>query len=319
MKYRVPVLAPLALLIMLALGSCGGGGGGGAEGDGSVTPPPPELGVFTGFKDSGNLNWESTGGDGTGGVGDGGADGDGGVGAGGDFGQFRGANVCVFLDNGTQLGCALTDNTKGMVTIKPGRDYRGGLRIELSGTPSATYYEEGRDTYVSFPADRKIRVWVPAIARNVGVTPFTEAAYRLLTEGSAPESVGAATPSKDQIRAANERVRLALNEHFPSALHVDDIARLPFIKSQSLPAGSMRTDPRGRYGLVNGAFSKQASFHNGDSATPTLDAVRQLAEDMLDGRLDGRNGDAPAGLPGARTYDPNTFTGELSSALEVFF
>ncbi len=307
MKYRAPVLAPIAALVMLALGSCGGGGGG------EDPPLPPALGVFTGFSDSGNLNWESTGGS-DGGVGDGGASGDGGVGAGGDFGQFRGANVCVFLDDGTQLGCAATDNVKGMVTIKPGRDYRGGLRIELSGTPTATYYEEGRDTFVPFPADRKIRVWVPAISRNIGITPFTEAAYRMLTEGTAPESAGA-NPTKEQIRAANERVRLALNEHFPTALHVDDIARLPFIKSQSLPAGSMGTDPRGRYGLVNGAFSKQASFHNGDSATPTLDAVRQLAEDMLDGHIDGRNGDQPAGVPGARTYDPNTLTGELTSAL----
>jgi hypothetical protein len=67
--------------------------------------------------------------------------------------------------------------------------------------------------------------------------------------------------------------------------------------------------------LINGAFSKQASFHNGDSTTPTLDAVRQLAEDLLDGRIDGRNGDQPAGAPGARTYDPNTLTGELTSAL----
>ncbi|MBI5718342.1 MAG: hypothetical protein HZC37_11740 [Burkholderiales bacterium] len=309
MKHRVPAIAPVGVLVMLlALGSCGGGGGGG-----EVEPPPPELGVFTGFADTGNLNWESTGGS-DGGVGDGGASGDGGVGAGGDFGQFRGANICVFLDNGTQLGCALTDNVKGMVTIKPGRDYRGGLRIELSGNPTATYYEEGRDTFVPFPADRKIRVWVPAISRNIGITPFTEAAYRMLTEGSAPESVGA-NPTKDQIRAANERVRLALNEHFPTALHVDDIARLPFIKSPSLPAGSMRTDPRGRYGLVNGAFSKQAAFHNGGVATPTLDAVRQLSEDMLDGRIDGRNGDAPAGPAAARTYDPNTFTSELSSAL----
>jgi hypothetical protein len=317
LNHRAPVaparLAPLALLMLAAafgLGSCGGGGGGGEE----PPAPQPSVGVFTGFNDSGNLNWESTGGS-DGGVGDGGADGDGGVGAGGDFGQFRGAQICVFLDSGAQLGCALTDNVKGMVTIKPGRDYRGGLRIELTGTPTATYYEEGRDTFVPFPPDRKIRVWVGAIDRNIGITPFTEAAYRLLTEGTAPESVGSATPTRAQIRAANERVRTALNEHFPTALHVDDIARLPFIKSQSLPAGSMRTDPRGRYGLVNGAFSKQASFHNGDTPTPTLDAVKQLAEDMLDGRLDGRNGDQLAGTPATRTYDPNTLTGELSSAL----
>lgn len=310
---RVVWVGLLTLAIGGGLGSCGGGGG-----DAVPEVPVEVVGVFTGFSDAGNLDWENPGGagEGDGGVGVGsGSDGDGGIGVGGDLGQFLGANVCVFLDNGTQLGCALTDTVKGMVTIKPGRSYTGGLRIELRGTATATYYEEGRNTYVPFPPERLLRARVPAIARNIGITPFTEAAFRLLAEGTAPESVGSATPTRTQVRAANERVRQALNEHFPTALHVDDIARLPFIKSQGLAAGSMKTDPRGRYGLVNGAFSKQASFHNSDSAAPTLDAVRQLAEDLLDGRIDGRNGNVLASVAGSRTYDPNTFTGELSSAL----
>jgi Regulator of chromosome condensation (RCC1) repeat len=313
---RTVLASLLALSLVTLLGSCGGGGGGG--GDGGPPPVAEVTGVFTGYADGGNLDWENPGGagDGDGGVGVGaGSDGDGGVGAGGDLGQFLGANVCVFLDSGTQLGCALTDTVKGMVTIKPGRSYTGGLRIELRGTATATYYEEGRNTYVPFPPERLLRVRVPAIARNIGITPFTEAAFRLLSEGNTPESVGNATPTRAQIRAANERVRQALNEHFPTALQVDDIARLPFIKSQGLAAGSMKTDPRGRYGLVNGAFSKQASFHHSDSAAPTLDAVRQLSEDLLDGRIDGRNGSQLAGVAASRTYDPQTFTGELSSAL----
>ncbi|MFO1285274.1 MAG: hypothetical protein U1F49_01215 [Rubrivivax sp.] len=321
MKLRFPALAPLAALVLLALGDCGGGGGDSSSSDSTAE----QLGVFTEFADTGNLNWESTGGDGTGGVSDGGASGDGGVGAGGDFGQFRNANVTASIST-TAPRAGLRPHRRsqghGDHQARPRLPRRlahrafggahGNLLQGRSATPGCR----------RSPADRKIRVWVPQIDRNIGITPFTEAAWRLLTEGSAPESVGAgiapssrSTLTKDQVRAANERVRQALNEHFPTALQVDDIARLPFIKSRDLRAGSMRTDPRGRYGLVNGAFSKQASFHNSDSATPTLDAVRQLAEDLLDGRIDGRNGDRPAGAANGSTYDPQTLTGELTSAL----
>jgi len=48
---------------------------------------------------------------------------------------------------------------------------------------------------------------------------------------------------------------------------------------------------------------------------PTLAAIRQLSEDLLDGKLDGLRGAQPAVAAGRRTYDPNTLTGELTSAL----
>jgi hypothetical protein len=98
-------------------------------------------------------------------------------------------------------------------------------------------------------------------------------------------------------------------------LRVDDITRLPFIKSPTIGAGSIGIDARGRYGLVNGAFSKQAAMFNPGRQRPTLDAVVQLGADLLDGVLDGMAGSQPAVGAAARTYDPNTITGELSSAL----
>jgi len=298
---------------MVLLGSCGGGG------DGPAEPPGPNdlVTVSTGF--TGNLDWD-TGGDGSGGVGAG-ADGDGGVGAGGDFGQFRGAIVSAWKQDGTFIGRAPTDATTGMVTIKPGRNYVGSLRVQICGAPGASYYEEGRNEFVPFTDPNVcIRVLVPAVTRNIGMTPFTEAAYRLLDNGSAPESVpdaSRATPA--QIRAANERVRRLLNQQFPSLLHVDDITRLPFIKSDrvgnEIVVEDVQRGPRGRYGLVNGAFSKQAALHNSDRGTPTLDATRHLAEDLRDGQLDGRNGANPAVPAAQRMYEPNTLTGELTAAL----
>ena len=315
-------IAATAVAAALLLGSCGGGGGGGDPGgECPVTgcPPPDPIDIRSGVSANFDFDWD-TGGDGSGGVG-GGADGDGGVGAGGDFGQFRGAEVRAWrFVNGIRTpipGVALTDSTNGMVTIRPGRTYNGPLEIELSGTATATYYEEGRKEFVPFPPGRKIRVIVPAVSRNVGATPFTEAAYRLLTEGSTGERATDPTrPTQAQIRAANERVRGILNQQFPSLLHVDDITRLPFIKSPAVEGqSSLRNNPRGRYGVVNGAFSKQAAQFNGDRTTPTLDATRHLSEDLLDGQLDGRNQVNPAVGAADRTYDPNTLTGELSSAL----
>ena len=318
MNARVSLARAGTLMSLLALSSCGGGGGGDpaeppAPAAASCSNRPSEfVGVCTGFPDSGNLDW-SAGGDGGGGVGDGGASGDGGVGAGGDFGQFRNVTISVFKEDGSSLGSAPTDGVKGMVTIRPGT-YRGSLRVELRGGPGAEYFEEGKNSFVPFPSDRVIRVIVPRVDKNIGITAFTEAAYQLLTQGSAPESVGT-NPTPAQITAANLRVAQLLNEHFPKALEVADITRLPFIKSALVAPGSLSANPRGVYGVVNGAFSKQAALFNTGSATPTLDAVSQLAEDLRDGVLDGRNGNAPAATAARRTYDPQTLTGELTSAL----
>lgn len=316
-----------AMMALMALGACSSGGGGGD--DQQPPPPPPPAaasctndvanfqGVCSGFPDSGNLDW-SAGGDGSGGVGDGGASGDGGVGAGGDFGQFRNVTIKAYRSvngNWVELGSALTDNVKGMVTIRPGRTYTGPLLVELSGGANAEYFEEGRNTFVPFPAGRVIRVVVPRVDRNIGITPFTEAAYQMLTNGTADESANTPTPTPAQILAANARVATLLNEHFPKALEVANITRLPFIKSSSVAQGSLGLNARGVYGVVNGAFSKQAAAFNTASATPTLDAVAQLAEDLRDGKLDGFNGNLPAAAAGRRTYDPQTLTSELTAAL----
>jgi hypothetical protein len=313
------VRALLCGAAMVGVLSCGGGGGD----DASAPREQRPEGVYSGFSPAPGitleqaLNWEWTDTGGDGGVGPG-ADGDGGVGAGGDFGQFRNARVIVRYPDGALVGGgeALTDANSGMVTIVPRKGYRGPLHLELRGGNGATYYEEGKDAFVDFPAGQLIRAIVPSIDRNIGITPFSEAAFRLLTEGSTAErAANPAQPTAAEIAAANGRVRAIVNQQFPAALSVDDIARLPFIKSPTIGAGSIGIDPRGRYGLVNGAFSKQAAMFNPGRTQPTLDAVAQLGTDLLDGVLDGMNGNQPAVGAGVRTYDAHTLTGELSSAL----
>jgi hypothetical protein len=304
MLQRVLKIGVAGLAAVVLGSSCGGGGD---------APAVAELGVFSGF--NGNLDYNGEGGGADGSVGSGG-DGDGGIGAGGDFGQFRNAVVTVYTEDGNKLGSAVTDSVKGMVTIRPGKTYKGALILELRGQPGATYFEEGKNAFVDFPADKVIRAVVPAINKNIGITPFTEAAYRLLTEGSTAERASnPARPTAAEMAAANDKVLNILNKQFPAKLGVDDVTRLPFIKSDSIGPNSISIDARGRYGLVNGAFSKQAAMYNSARTQPTLDAVAQLGADLLDGVLDGMNGNQPAVAAGARTYDPNTLTGELSSAL----
>jgi Bacterial Ig-like domain/Regulator of chromosome condensation (RCC1) repeat len=316
---RARVGAWMALAAAAVAAGCGGGGGG-------VEPPPPPpaaasctndpgnfVGVCSGF--NGDLDYAGPG-DGGGG-GDGGASGDGGTGAGGDFGQFRNVTITAYRNDGAgwvRVGSASTDDVKGMVTIRPGRGYAGPLMVELTGGANAQYFEEGKNTFVPFPAGRVIRTIVPRVNHNIGITPFTEAAYQLLTSGSADESVSG-VPTAAQIAAANARVAALLNEHFPKALEVKAITKLPFIKSASVQQGALGLTDRGIYGVVNGAFSKQAALYNTASTTPTLDAVQQLAEDLRDGKLDGYNANRPAANAANRSYDPQTLTSELTAAL----
>ena len=303
-------LSSLVLALAL-LGSCGGGGG-------DTTERGP---VITGVTASFDFNWDATSGSpggGDSGVGVG-ADGDGGVGGGGDFGQFRNALVIVKLKDGSVLGSAKTDPNNGMVTIYPGKTYQGPLYLELRGSADATYYEEGKDAYVPFPEGAVVRAIVPKIDKNIGITIITDAAYRLLTEGATPVS-GIAAASAAQITAANNTVRDIVNQQFPKALEVTDITRLPFIKSatlgKTLPVNSTSAEgKRGVYGLVSGAFSKQAAMFNANDAAPTLSALKQLGEDLRDGKLDGMNGALVAVAADKRTYDPQTVAGELSAAL----
>jgi len=233
--------------------------------------------------------------------------------------------VAKFAD-GSEIGRALTDDVAGMVTIKPGAGYQGILLVEIHGQPDATYFEEGKNVYVPFEPGRVLRAIVPAISRNIGITPFTEAGYQLALTcqtGSGPQAVcgtsigsgNGAIPAATAIQAANGHVTGVLNQQFPAALRVDDITRLPFIVGDATAAQAIQTTPRGRYGLANIAFSKQAAMYNPAAPAPTLLAIGQLSSDLLDGRLDGMSGSGPAAAAASRTYDPQTLTSELSAAL----
>ncbi len=313
--YSIARTSWLACLLLTLAAGCGGGGGGG-------TPPTPcpTIGVCTGFV--GDLNWEisglggglgGTGGDGSG-PGDGG-DGGGGAAAGGDFGQFRRALVIAKFPDGSLVGngSALTDDS-GLVTVRPGKTYGGPLLLELHGQPDAVYYDEGKNTFIPFPPGRVLRAYIPTVNSNMAITPFSEAAYRLLVEGDTAERV-TGVPKRAQVEAANNKVRDIVNSQFPSSVQIADLTRLPILKSDTTLSGTIGIDVRGAHSLITGAFSKQASMFNPAEPAPTLAATDQLSEDLLDGHLDGMRSGRSTIAANKRTYDAHSLAGELSSAL----
>ena len=271
-------------------------------------PPTPAKNLLsTGF--TGDLDWDLADG-GVNGVGAG-ADGQGGIAIGG---KFFGATVEAWLANGELLGSAPSDATTGLVTAKPAPTYTGWLYVVVKGSATATIYDEGLDAAVPFPEGRALHAWVPILRRNVGVNAFTEAAHQLLTAGSTPERVGG-VPTSAQLQAANDRVRDALDAFLPASLQLDDLTRLPAQRNAKAPGGSLGSDARGRLALVEGALSKLAQRANGASPAPSLDAADELAEDLKDGRIDGRNGASAAAPSDRLAYAGDTFGPELVAGL----
>jgi hypothetical protein len=145
-----PPLCAAAAVAMLA----SRGGGGGSE---PVAPSPTAI---------------SAGGASTAPV-----SGSGGIGVGGALGQFRNATVVVSRAEGTLLG-QTTTGPDGMITATLCGE-PGPLLVEIRGGPGAEYLDEGVQAYLPFPQGAALRAYVPAVARNIGVTPFTDAAYAI--------------------------------------------------------------------------------------------------------------------------------------------
>ena len=312
-------------LLLGALAACGGGGGG----DGPTPPGPTAAactkGVSTGFR--GNPDWEeragfnlgeSFGATGSGPAGNPGGD----VGIGGFEGQFLAAIVTVRQVDGTLVGSAQTDAATGLVTARI-CDYAGPLYVEVAGQDGAKYFDESRGMYVDFGVGQRLRAFVPAVDKHVGVTFLTEAAVQRLAfqglsvvTGQAGARGEKAPPTAAQVRAANEAIRTLINAQVDARYAVDDLTRLPVLIGPATPRNSLPDTARGRYGLLGAAFSKQAGTYAPTLAAPAATATRQFARDAADGVLDGRD---PTGAsvsgPADRTYDPGDFPRAINASL----
>jgi hypothetical protein len=234
-----------------------------------------------------------------GGAGGGDGSGDGGVGAAGDGGYFVNTPVTVELADGSLLGQAQTDPTKGMITICGARTGQP-VKITFMGAAGAQYFDEARNQLVPFPAGESMTVVVPKIERNIGATAFTEAAYRYLVAHYGADGWRDAA----NVAAANAVVQQEINRSLRDSLAVDDITRLT-IAYRGANTSTIDTSSNGVYSMVNSGFAFAAGEYNTTVPNPATEARKQLAQDLTDGVIDGYNSSgAPVIGNAGQMYDP---------------
>jgi hypothetical protein len=290
----------------------------------NVCSTVPASGEGTGSGDSGSSGGDSSGGvggasgeggagggdssgDGGAGGGDGGS-GDGGAGAGGGEGKVINALMTVTrLSDGAVLGSAITDPVRGLVTIRP-RASDGPVLLTLTGRPGAQYYDEGIDRMVDFGPDRVLHALVDQFDENIGVTPLTEAAYLFALNNftSLPTAVAIASGLKgltaDQVRAANEAARIAINATLDPKFQLDSVKSLPTPVDNSSAVNAL---PANRYGIaatVIGGLVKAGAKRRPNSQAPALGVTEQLSKDLTDGKVDGMALDKTPAAPLESSY-----------------
>lgn len=255
--------------------------------------------VISGF--GGDLNAEYPGGSGGEGGGSGG-DG-GGAGGGAGLGKVLGGAVRVIsLVDKRLIGEATTDATTGLFTVRTCRSPEP-LLITLKGQAQAKYYDEGRNELVDFGPEHELHVLVDQLDENIGVSAFTEAAYRYVinhppnSDPDRPQPLRRTLPESElqltaqQVREANAMVMNEVNRILPAHYQMQSIKSLPTpIDASDLHSSTGAISTVGRYGqatVITGAFAWMAAQFNRNSTRPALDAMEYFARDMTDGVLNG--------------------------------
>ncbi len=313
-----------ALMLVVALAACGGPG---PEPASSCTPA-----VGSAF--SGSSDWVlPASGFGTG------ADGQGGVGItptlGG--GSIVGARVSVSRADGSSIGEALT-GPDGRATLTA-CGAPGPFLVTVTGSTTATTVDASRPgapVTLPIPATETLRALVPMLDRNIGVTPFTEAAARELlgppttmvdagalataADRLSALAAGPALPAAAVINAAHQRVLDGpYKALFPTNLGIVSLLQVPALVGTASPPTGLLADRAGdRYTLALLGLGTQAALYNPGLASPALAVASQIARDAADGRVDGLDpSGASVAAAGAAAYDPGRLASALDAALSV--
>lgn len=246
--------------------------------------------------------------------------------AGGAQGKVLNGQLTVTrLKDGVVLGQAITDNVNGLVTVKVSPSDLP-LLITLTGRSGAKYYDEGVDAMVEFGAGKEIHALLDSLDENIGVSPFTEAAYRYALNNFSANSTEVANGKTallktgnlrgltlQQAKSANQLVLVEVNRHLVDSLQMKSLNSLPTPLDQASTSTSIPNNLYGVAATVIGGFVKSAATYQPTAATPALDASEQLARDLTDGKI---NGFALDGTPSAAgsgiLYQP----GDLAPSLD---
>lgn len=259
-----------------------------------------------------------------------GADGpgsDGGVGAASADGAIRGADVRLYDGSGALIGQGVSDE-KGTARLKTCGHHTGPYRIVFQGNATASYFDESIPLseisfgdWRPFTAAESLEAYVPELTQHVVVSPLTDAAARMVQTFDGFGAIGPAPGDPDRrnaltqrsralattvrVRLANERVREAVNGLFlGTGLTVADITQPPALAYSPGSVQVLRNNDRGRYAQLLVALAKASRAFNPQLAAPAREMSRQIARDLSDGALDGKDARGEdVAAEGSRAYD----------------
>ena len=214
------------------------------------------------------------------------------------LGKVTGAGAQALNVNGDPLSDEEETGDDGTVTVRIPASHSGPLLVRLRGRPGATYFDEATGQDEPLDETVEFRAALSEPQGTVGVSILTELAVRL-AEASGQTLDAAA------IEAANEQIRAAL------APEVADLLTPPTVVDGDTTAGDIDDSDGGRLAARLGALANLASM----DATPALTILQQLAADVADGVIDGRDADGNAIMT---AYAPASFATDFVRAVQDF-
>lgn len=216
------------------------------------------------------------------------------------LGKFSsGTSVRLKKIDGTVISSG-TIGTSGSATLDL-NGHSGPVIVEVVGSATAKYFDEGTGTEESFAAGQVLRAALSAPVAVVGVTSLTNAVVTKLEAAAG----GIAGASPTAINDANAKVAVAFN--------------LPDVLAAPTPVGSTSGTKLNiatvgdKYALVLAALAKTAG--TGQKAT---DIATALAQDMKDDKLDGQDASGSSPISIANAPTATAISTQYSAAATIF-
>ena len=213
------------------------------------------------------------------------------------LGQFSEGTVVELL---TASGRMVAQNVVGKdgKSVLPSGGTSGPLVIRVKGSDTANFYDERTKLREKFGVGKSLSAVVPKVQGKVGVTALTNAAVKLL-ENTAK---GLAGSTDADVLATNKQVAAL----FPD---IADILTAPRLVNEDTKNSLDIAIPEDKYALLLAALAHTA---NGGTA---VDVAEGLANDLKDGKLDGKDGATPLSsyLPNKIVAAFNTVAAQLAT------
>lgn len=184
-------------------------------------------------------------------------------------------NAKVVLKNaktGATLGTGNTGNT-GIATFNATKT-SDPVIAEVQGQTGSKYFDESKKDELDFAASQTLRVVLPTMTNNIGVTTLTEIAYQ-----AAVKKAGSTSAITSEIATAtNEAIRKALAPELAS------ITTAATLVGSTADLSILTNTEAGKYALKLAALAELAKTQT----APALAILNQLAADITtDDKLDG--------------------------------